>query len=172
MSRDRWTAAGTGLATFLVCLCLAPPLAAQNNAYLTTVEDHDGDVFELANGAVVEKTSLGLVGLLGLSPDALLYATGMGARLWVEGEGAYDVDVLEGPRGEPNVQVARLLVMEVRDGGGLLELDSGETLEVSDIDTITTELWIAPFSALLISGGRLLNLDDATSGMVQIIGVR
>lgn len=72
------------------------------------------------------------------------------------GKGVFDVDVLRSPETNPNAHAALVWVTEVRGGGEFLELDSGELLEVDEIDKIVTGLWIAPFEALLLDDGRLL----------------
>lgn len=150
---------------------VAGPLGAQN-VYLTTVDEYDDDISELDNGAIVEKTSYGYVGYIGFRTDALLYSTAGGTKLWVHSSGLYDVDVLRAPRTKPNTQAALVWISDVRGGGEFLELDSGELLEVDEIDTLTSELWIAPFEAMLLDDGRLLNLSDPSSGLVLIVAIR
>lgn len=171
MRNERWAALAVALLLGLVA-AIPAPAQNQNNAYLTTVDEYDDDVFHLGNDAVVEKTSFGFVGFVGFNKEALLYPTTRGANLWVEGKGLYEVEVLKGPDSEPDTRVALVDVSEVRGDGEFLELSSGDLLEVDPIETITTSLWLAPFRALFIYDGRLLNLDQPSDGMVNIVGVR
>lgn len=153
-------------------LVMAEPVRAQNNVYLTTVAEHDDDVFELANGAIFEKTAYGYTGYLGYRTEALLFSTGRDEKLWVDGEGLIEGRVLRAPDGGPNAQASLVWVDQVRGGGEFLELDTGELLEVDPVDTVESMIWVAPFEAILLDDGRLLNLDEPSSEMVVIVDVR
>lgn len=170
MKKSRWRSV-IGLGVVLGLWAISP-VHAQSNVYVTTVDEYDDDVFELANGALLEKSSYGYVGYIGYRTEAALFATAGGARLWVAGKGVFDVDVLRSPQTDPNAHAALVWVTEVRGGGEFLELDSGELLEVDEIDKIVTGLWIAPFEALLLDDGRLLNLDEPSDEMVWIVDIR
>lgn len=163
------------LAPFLAIvlgMLLAEPVRAQNNVYLTTVAEHDDDIFEFANGAIFEKTAYGYTGYLGYRTEALLFSTGRDEKLWVDGEGLIEGRVVRAPDGGPNAQASLVWVDRVRGGGEFLELDTGELLEVDPVDTVESMIWVAPFEAILLEDGRLLNLDDPSSEMVMIVNIR
>ena len=159
------------LAMALVLVSLAP-VQAQNNVYLTTVDEHDGDIFQLANGGIFEKTSYGYTGYLGYRTEALLYSTAGGAKLWMDGEGVIDGELLRAPDAAPNARGALVGAIRVHGRGEFLELESGELLEVDPIDTIHTSLWIAPFEAILLDDGRLIKVGSSSSEMVTVVGIR
>lgn len=153
-------------------LMMAEPVQAQNNVYLTAVAEHDDDIFELANGAIFEKTAYGYTGYLGYRTEALLFSTGRGERLWVNGQGLIEGRLLRAPDGGPNARASLVWVDRVRGGGEFLELDTGELLEVDPVDTVESMIWVAPFEAILLDDGRLLNLDEPSSEMVMIVNIR
>jgi hypothetical protein len=51
-------------------------------------------------------------------------------------------------------------ITDVFDDGAVLDLDDGRHLRVSDADTVTSSVWVAPFDALICNGDRLINKDD------------
>lgn len=148
-----------------------PTLGQSNNVYATTVSEYDDDIFELANGAIFEKTSYGYVGYLGYRTMALLYSRAGSARLWVEGVGEIRGELIRGQDTRANAHGTVVTVWQIQGDGRFLELLSGNLLEVDSVNTITTSIWVAPFEALVLNDGRLFKLDG-TAESVRIITVR
>lgn len=142
-----------------------------NNVHVTTIADRRGDTFELSNGAVFEKTSYGYVAYIGFQPDALLFSRRGEARLWIEDHGVMGGDLIRAPRTRANAEGSLVDVMQVRGNGEFLQLLAGSLLEVDPVDVVTTMVWIGPFEAILLSDGRLFNLDEG-SDVIRIVAVR
>jgi hypothetical protein len=51
----------------------------------------------------------------------------------------------------------------VYDDGAIIELMDGRRLRVSDVDTVTSSVWVAPFDGLVCDGDHLINKDDNES---------
>jgi hypothetical protein len=134
-------------------------IALGSPAYITKVDDEDGDVLTLDNGAVVEITS-GFLGFGSTWEEAILYKDGLQWRIWISGKEAFDCDVIKEPeftipnRGEV-VQISRVL-----GEGRVVELLSGDMYEVDAWGQRESSLWLVYSDALLIDGSQLVNLED------------
>lgn len=168
---SRWSL--TFVVAVLSILVATPGLALgqSNNVYATTVSEYDDDIFELANGAIFEKTSYGYVGYLGYRTMALLYSRAGSARLWVEGVGEIRGELIRRPDTRANAHGTVVNVTQIQGDGRFLELLSGDLLEVDSVDTIMTSIWVGPFEAIVLNDGRLFRLDG-TAETVRIIAVR
>ncbi len=64
--------------------------------YLTKVDNDNGDVIKLENGAIVE-IRFGYVGYIGYRKDALLFRTSGRWKLWIESKKVFNVDMIKSP---------------------------------------------------------------------------
>jgi hypothetical protein len=68
----------------------------------------------------------------------------------------------------PEADCEEVSVQGVYHDGEVLELDDGRYLRVSDVDTVTSEVWVAPFDGLICDGGdTLINKDENESVELQ-----
>ena len=140
---------------------------ADVQVYESTVDEADGDVVQLSNGAVVEVT--GYLGYVGYRRDGILIKQGRSWRIWIEGKRTFTARVLREPsRGGRSGEVVS--VSEVLGNGAILRLADGRMLEVDSIDQIYTGIWLPYFDAILVGGYELLNLDSGEKISVRAIG--
>jgi hypothetical protein len=60
----------------------------------------------------------------------------------------------------PEADCEEVGVQDIYDDGKILALDDGRHLSVSDVDTVTSSVWVAPFDGLICHGDRFINKDD------------
>ena len=60
----------------------------------------------------------------------------------------------------PEADCEEVGVQDIYDDGKVLALDDGRHLSVSDVDTVTSSVWVAPFDGLICHGDRFINKDD------------
>lgn len=138
---------------------LVAPQASKANVFITKIDDENGDVLKLANGAIVEISS-GFLGLIGFSKDAVLFRDGYTWKIWIEGKKVFKCDLLKPPSGGNSGTCEKVYISEVRGEGSILIMLDGSIYEVDSIFTIDSSLWLGNSDALLIDGSRLLNLDE------------
>ena len=131
----------------------------QGSAYLTKIEDDNGDVLHLANGAIVEITS-GYLGYVGYGKDAVLFKTSYNWNIWIEGKKAFKCDVLKEPQYGTKYSAEELTLSEVKGDGSILIMLDGSIFEVNSLYTIDTSLWLPISDLILIDDYQLINLDD------------
>ena len=136
-------------------------VAAKQPVYITKIDEDKDDILKLDNGAIV-KITRGLLGLVGLRKDAVLYKDGGRWKIWIEGKKAFDCDVLKAPPLRPRSSGVVISISEVKGEGAILTTLRGSTYEVGDIHVFKTSLWLGNFEALLIDGNRLLNLEEGS----------
>ena len=54
-------------------------------------------------------------------------------------------------------------VSNIYDDGAIIELSDDRRLRVTDVDQVTSGVWVAPFDALLCNDDKLINKDDNES---------
>lgn len=137
--------------------------------YEATVEATDGPVAQLSDGAVVEVS--GYLGHVSPLRRSLLVRQGRGWRLWIEGTEVFTVRVLSEPdRGGRAGELVS--VSEILGDGSILQLSDGRTLEVDSLDRVYSGIWLPFFSAVLVGGYELFNLDAGEKVSVRVIGQR
>lgn len=137
----------------------APDAESTPNGYLTRVDTDSDELLKLENGAVVEITS-GYLGYLGYRKRVILYQTGSGCKIWIEGKRLYRCDLVREPKVGRKVAVEELSVSSVSDNGEIIKATDGRVFEVNSLYTIDTTLWLAPFDAVLIDGSEMVNLEE------------
>jgi hypothetical protein len=134
-----------------------PRRPATATAFKTKIDKDAGDVLTLENGAVVEVTA-GYLGYVGYRKDAVLITSGSTCRVWVEGKRTYRCAVLKAPyrRGDAAMEA---VIANVSSDGGIVKLTDGSVFEVSSLNTLTTTLWLAGATVLILDDGEMVNLD-------------
>ena len=133
-----------------------------------TVDETDGNVVQLSNGAIAEVT--GYLGYVGYRTDAMLVRDRSGWRLWIEGKQTYSARLLREPAAWSGRGGELVNISEVLGNGAVLRLLDGRILEVSAIDQVSTGIWLGFSRAILIDGYELLNLDRGQK--VRITAIR
>ncbi len=143
-------------------------LGAAFGVFEGTVDETDGNVVQLSNGAIAEVT--GYLGFVGYGSDAMLVRDGRGWRLWIEGKQTYSVRLLREPAAWSGRAGELVNISEVLGNGAILRLLDGRILEVSPIDQVYTGIWPGFSEAILIGGYELFNLDRGQK--VRITAIR
>ena len=128
--------------------------------YITKIEEDDGDVLKLENGAIVEVVQ-GFIGFVGFRKDAALFRDGLRWRIWIEGKEAHQCDVLRFPDTRPTGTGEVAHLFEVKADGKVLTMLDGTRYLVDDLDVFTTSMWLGISDVLVIDGVRLLNLRES-----------
>jgi hypothetical protein len=128
-------------------------------AYVTKIEEHDGDVLQLTNGAIVE-VSYGYLGYLGYRKDCVVFGQGSRWRVWIEGKRTFACGVLKAPSGRGARSASIVYISQVLGDGKIIKMADGSMYEVDDIDLINTGLWLGTSEALVLDGIELINLDE------------
>ena len=147
---------------------LSPVAGAAFGVFEGTVDETDGNVVQLSNGAIAEVT--GYLGFVGYGSDAMLVRDGRGWRLWIEGKQTYSVRLLREPAAWSGRAGELVNISEVLGNGAILRLLDGRILEVGSIDQVYTGIWPGFSEAILIGGYELFNLDRGQK--VRITAIR
>ena len=141
-----------------------------NPVYTTKIDEDNGDILKLENGAIVEISS-GFLGFVGFRKDAVLYNLGRGWKIWIKGKKAFSCDILKAPNSRPTGYGESVSISDVKGDGKILATLDGSLYEVSDQNTYDTRLWLGSFEALLIDGTKLLNLEGSDE-VVEITKIK
>ena len=127
--------------------------------YITKIDDCTDDVLKLENGAIVE-TKSGYLGFVGFRKKAVLYKDIRSWKIWIDGKKSFTCEVLKPPQYQTAKSGEKVSIVEVKGDGKYLVTSSGSLLEVNQLNTIETSLWIGYFEAIIIDGSQLINLDS------------
>ena len=141
-----------------------------NIGYKTKIDNDDGDVLKLDNGAMVE-ISFGYLGYVGYRKNAVLYKIGQQWKIWIEGKKLYRCDLLKSPSYGSSCSVEELTINEVKGDGTVLIMSNGSMYEVDSLYTINTSLWLGFNDALLLDGSELINLDEGDE-IIEVTKIR
>lgn len=132
--------------------------------WLTEVAKHKDDIFVLANGGVVEKTSIGYVGYIGYSETCILYGFEDNWRILVNRD-EYDCELVKRPRDEPQ-QAKKTWILSVKASGKIIELIDGSLWQVNSLGLNRTALWFGCIPVLLLRDRAVINLK--TGQMIRV----
>jgi len=127
--------------------------------YITKIDDCTDDILKLDNGAIVE-TKSGYLGFVGFRKKAVLYKDIRGWKIWIDGKKSFNCEVLKSPQYQTAKSGEKVSIVEVKGDGKYLVTSSGSLLEVNQLNTIETSLWLGYFEAIIIDGSQLINLDS------------
>lgn len=146
-----------------------PGRVATATAFKTKIDKDAGNVLTLENGAVVEVTA-GHLGYVGYRKVAVLITSGSTCRVWVEGKRTYRCEILKASyrRGDAATEG---VIANVSSDGSIVKLSDGSVFEVSSLNSLTTTLWLAGSSVLVIDDGEMVNLDNG-SELVTVTRLR
>ena len=128
-------------------------------AYISRIDDDDGDILKLDNGAIIE-VPYGYIGYLGYRRECVLFKEGSRWRLWIKDKKTYSCNVLQPPHHQLRRSAERLNLSKVLGNGKILEMSDGTLYEVNDLYLIDTALWLGGSEVLLLDGFQLINLDE------------
>jgi hypothetical protein len=128
--------------------------------------DLDGkEVILLRNGAIFQVSS-GYVGY-GYSRDVALIQDGSRWTLWVSGKREFRGTLLQSPKAGTAVGFSRKTVSKVISDGSVVMMDDNTVYNVDSVAQIHTSLWLPLTEVLALETDQLINLNDATEGVVK-----
>jgi len=133
----------------------------EGRAIFSKIDEADDSILKLRNGMVVELTSLAPA-FIGFGKDCIVFRSGAGLKIWIEGKKTYRCDVLKAVD-EKLLRVRGVRedsIFECRGNGSVLKLLGSGLYEVDSFSTITTSLWLPGSSVLVIDDVEIVNLDD------------
>ena len=147
------------------------PKPKHNNtkAFKSKIDEDNDDILKLDNGALVEVT-FGFLGLLGFRKDCIVFKSGYGWKIWIEGKKVFSCDILKEPDYSNSIEVEEVTISKVSYDGKIISLTDGSVFEVS-YQSYETTLWLGYSSALLINGFQIINLDEG-SEIIDVVKIK
>jgi len=147
------------------------PKSRYNNtkAFKSKIDEDNDDILKLDNGAIIEVT-MGFLGFIGFRKDCIVFKSGYGWKIWIEGKKVFPCDILKEPDYFTSIDIKEVTISEVSDNGEIIYLTDGSVYEVS-YQSYETTLWLGYSSALLINGYQIINLDEG-SEMIDVIKIK
>ncbi|MBU0711199.1 hypothetical protein KKA87_04655 [bacterium] len=141
----------------------------ETKAFKSKINEDNDDVLILDNGAIIEISS-GFLGYLGYRKNCIVYKSGYGWKIWIEGKGTFLCDILKEPIHLATFDVNEVSISKVSDNGELIFLTNGSIYKVS-YQSYETTLWLGYSSVLLIDDHQIINLDER-SEIIDVIRIK